>query len=349
MSLDSLPLGNHVWIPILIFISIIVISGVIAGFLGWKSSLYFLGGNILFGIIGILIYVPIYNKVIGDLIKKYGSVDSNITSIIEESRGYWGSIFLISDLLIANIILGVAYIFLYKYLKIEDDSSTTTGKIGKILASGSLGVVTGVLIATPAMNTATAFFSPINIDGSDIKRNKLESFSNWWLKTISFHYIYETRNLQRLGILLKMLRTQHSALYTLSSLLSPQDNDKSPNDYTREIASWNAGHNKLRLLFGDPELTRAMMKSIPKFSDSKSITEEFYNKYFLDFLNNTLSKFAPLNLDKKVQNISRSLFNNMFVVVNPDKSIDKAATNVIIDKYVSHIFGDGTEQSIDLH
>ena len=62
--LYKIPFTSLSWLPIVVFIVILAIGAIVGYFSGWKTSLYFLSGNIILGIAGILIYPTIYTLLI---------------------------------------------------------------------------------------------------------------------------------------------------------------------------------------------------------------------------------------------------------------------------------------------
>jgi hypothetical protein len=67
---------------------IIFANGIVGFFLGWKTMLYFFTGNLVFIIIGVFIYIPIYNLITQKIIGEYTIADNNISGLLAEARAY---------------------------------------------------------------------------------------------------------------------------------------------------------------------------------------------------------------------------------------------------------------------
>ena len=183
------------WLPWTIFASFLTIGALIGFWNGWRTATYFLGWNLLFLIVGVLLFDAFYGALV-NFAKEFmpkpsaGSNGQNFGEALDGAKTIikpiLGTILMIPVLLVGNFLAFLIYWFFRKNLKrrIKDNKQAQLSNIGVRFVGAGVGVITAFPITVFA-TTASTIVSPQN------KFNKVTDFMTSGISFTKFSGTYE--------------------------------------------------------------------------------------------------------------------------------------------------------------
>ena len=339
--LYSIPFTSLSWLPIVVFILILVIGAITGYFSGWKTSLYFLSGNLILGLIGILTYSQIYNLLIKKLVGNIFNYKGDISNLINLSSIYIGAIYLIAFLLISNLLLTFIYIFIRKHLKYKKKFVGDKPKIKNRFVGVAIATTTSFLVGVTAANVCSAAVIPSK------SNNKFSSFLNSVLKTLTLKKMYGTQNVQNLLRMADLIQNDLNDLESTLDIMTgdfdfpnPVNPDPKVEQAFQEkveesINNFNKISDKISYIFNDTTLLKGFLSSIFTLKgDNFNFLASNFTSY-TETINKYKLKINKLNLNKDAINIISNYLNDFITIIPKNTSPDKKTE---IYQYLLEIF-----------
>ncbi|MCK5807055.1 MAG: hypothetical protein KAG91_01515, partial [Mycoplasmataceae bacterium] len=159
--------GDYWWISVITFSVIVLISGLMGFWNGWKTATYFLVWNVIAVIVGVFSAEPIFDKIVDSV--NYDLPDGAPITSISSVGPYVGPLIMLSIISVANFLAFIVYWFVRKPLKRSIKKNKRNGISNGYARFIGMGV--GVVAGLPSAVIMTDYASVTTTENSFTKFN----------------------------------------------------------------------------------------------------------------------------------------------------------------------------------